>query len=180
MKATLTLAIAVLVLPARAAHAENVGEPACVSDAGYARAYAELRARWVRFGGVGVGSLGLDARVRIDAAAVLVRRAPALAAHARLQRAAIARLRAWTAAEIDGESSLAFYLRAVASGTEMEASRVDGRRAPPPIRRRRRGSPTGRASPRPSVAPIPRPSQPPPRFWSRRAGTPSRGKNDTS
>jgi hypothetical protein len=99
--------------------------PACVSDPGYARAYAELRAHWVRFGGISSGSSPSDARVRIQTAAVLVRRAPALATHARLQSAAIARLRAWTASEIDNESSLAFYLHQLASGSEVESSRVE-------------------------------------------------------
>jgi len=100
-------------------------EPACVSDPGYARAYAELRARWVRFGGISSGSILSDARVRVETAAVLVRRAPALAAHARLQKEAIVRLRAWTAAQIDAESGLAFYLRALMSQLETEVGRVE-------------------------------------------------------
>ena len=99
--------------------------PACLSDPGYARAYAELRARWVRFGGISSGSIPSDARVRIETAAVLVRRAPALAVHARLQRESIARLRAWTAAQIDAESGLAFYLRQLMSQTETDAGRVE-------------------------------------------------------
>ena len=124
MLATLA-SIAVAVLPGSAAPAEHVGEPACVSDAGYARVYAELRARWVRFGGISGGSIASDARVRVEAAALLARRAPELAAHARVKRAATARLRAWTAAELDGESSLAFYARALVTQSEEETGRVE-------------------------------------------------------
>lgn len=115
-------AFSLVVLAAGVARAEEVGKPACVSDAGWARAYDEVRASWVRQGGISTGSISSDAHVRIQAAAVLARRAPELAAQARLLREGAARLKAWAAVELDPKSELAFYVRYAAEGTEKDAA----------------------------------------------------------